>query len=202
MLERIMRLRRGEARVTLEETVTNAGNAPAHFVWGHHCVVGPPLLEAGCELRTPARVLVTIPEMWEDTARLAPGQQEPWPHARLRSGGLVDLSRVPGPEAGSHDDVYLTGLAAGWTEVWNPRLRLGFRLEWDSALFRWLISWQPYGGAEAMPLRGAYALGIEPWVTRLNLEQAVAAGEAGLLEGGESVGTVVSAVVTGGERRE
>ena len=105
-----------------------------------------------------------------------------------------NLSRVPGPEDGSHDDAYLTDLAAGWTEVWNPRLGLGFRLEWDPALFRWLISWQPYGGAAAMPLRGAYALGIEPWTTRLSLEQAVTAGEARLLPGGESVGTVVSAL--------
>ena len=78
--------------------------------------------------------------------------------------------------AGSHDDVYLTGLGDGWVEVGNTDLGLAFRLEFDERLFRWLISWQPYGGAEALPLAGSYALGIEPWTTRLNLEQAVAAG--------------------------
>jgi galactose mutarotase-like enzyme len=195
VLERVMRLRVGEGRLALDETVTNEGHVPAHFVWGHHCVVGPPFLEAGCELRAAAQTIVTIPEMWEETARLAPGQRESWPRARLRSGGTVDLSRVPGPDAGSHDDVYLTDLNAGWAEVRNPRLTMGFRLEWDASVFRWLISWQPYGGAEAMPLRGAYALGVEPWTTRLNLEQAVAVGEAWVLGVGESFRTRVSASV-------
>jgi galactose mutarotase-like enzyme len=194
-LARVMRLRRGEARLRLAETVTNVGEAPAPFVWGHHCVLGPPFLEAGCELRTPAKTLMTIPEMWEETARLEPGQQEPWPHARLRGGGRVDLRQVPGTEAGSHDDVYLTDLPEGWTEVWNPHRRLGFRLEWDASLFRWIISWQPYGGARAMPLAGAYALGIEPWTTRLNLEQAVQAGEARWIDPGESFETRLSATI-------
>ena len=48
----------------------------------------------------------------------------------------------------------------------------------DHELFRWLISWQPYGGALEEPLAGSYALGIEPWVSRLPLGQAVEAGEA------------------------
>jgi hypothetical protein len=69
----------------------------------------------------------------------------------------------------------------------------GFRLEWDLAVFRWLISWQPFGGAHAMPLRGAYALGIEPWTSGGNLAAAVAAGEAIELAGGESVATTVVA---------
>ena len=123
------------------------------FTWGHHCVVGPPFLEAGCRLDAPARTIVTIPEMWEDTARLAPGQRSPWPHAELRAGGTVDLREVPGPEAGSHDDVYLTDLAVGYVAVENPRLELAFRLDFDPAVFRWIISWQPYGGAEAHAAR-------------------------------------------------
>jgi hypothetical protein len=44
-----------------------------------------------------------------------------------------------------------------------------------------------------MPLAGAYALGLEPWVTRRNLEEAVAAGEAVELEAGGSFGTILRA---------
>lgn len=197
-LERTMRLEGGA--VVLEETVTNESDTPAHFVWGHHCVVGPPFLEAGCRLHTSARTVATIPDLWEETARLEPGQRSSWPRARLRDGGEVDLSEVPGPDARSHDDVYLTDLADGWAAVENPRLGLAFRLRWDPEVFRWLISWQPYGGAEAMPLRGAYALGIEPWVTRLNLEQAVTAGEAIELGGRASFGTIIRAGFERGER--
>ena len=193
-LERSMRL--DGASLLLDETVTNDGEQAAHFVWGHHCVLGPPFIEGGCRLRAPARALETIPEVWEETARLEPGQRSPWPRARLRDGaGEVDLSEVPGPEAGSHDDVYLTDLDGGWAAVENPRLGLSFRLEWDPNVFRWIISWQPYGGAEAMPLAGSYALGVEPWVTRRNLADAVVAGEAIELEAAASFSTRVSATI-------
>ena len=45
-------------------------------------------------------------------------------------------------------------------------------------MFRWIIAWQPYGGAKAMPLTGAYALGIEPWVAQGSLAAAAASGDA------------------------
>ena len=53
-LERVMRLERGKPELVLEETVRNESDRPAHFVWGHHCVVGPPFLEQGCRLELPA----------------------------------------------------------------------------------------------------------------------------------------------------
>jgi hypothetical protein len=193
LLERVMRLE--GTSLVLEERVRNEGGEPSHFVWGHHCVLGPPFLEAGCRLSVPARTIETIPEMWEETARLEPGQREAWPQARLRRGGTADLTTVPGPEAESHDDVYLTDLDGGWASVENPRLGLSFRLEWDPAVFRWVISWQPYGGARAMPLAGSYALGVEPWVTRLNLEQAVEAGQAIELEAGAEFETTLRAEI-------
>jgi hypothetical protein len=190
-LERLVRL--DGRSLVLEERVTNESAEPAHFVWGHHCVVGPPFLEGGCRLDVPAGTIETIPELWEETARLEPAQRSTWPHARLRHGGSVDISVVPGPEAGSHDDVYLTDLATGRAAVLNIRLGLAFELEWDPSIFRWVIVWQPYGGAEAMPLRGSYALGVEPWVSRGNLQQALAAGVALELSGGASFETMVRA---------
>lgn len=198
-LERTMALKGGA--LVLAETVTNRESDPAHFVWGHHCVVGPPFLEAGCRLRLAATTLVTPEEPWEDTNRLEPGQRARWPHGRLRSGGTVDLSLVPGPEAGTHDDVYVTGLSDGRVEVENPRLPLAFRLEWDARVFPWLVAWQPYGGASAMPLRGTYALGIEPWSSSVNLERAAATGEASVLAGGETLVTELRATFVRASRR-
>jgi Domain of unknown function (DUF4432) len=197
-LARTMRLAAGSRRLVLDETVTNCSHEPTQFVWGHHCVLGAPLVAAGARLRTGARTIVTIPEMWEDTARLEPGQRSPWPLARGRDGQEVDLSRVPGPEAGSHDDVYLTDVDEGVAEVLNPALGLGFRLTWDASMFRWIISWQAYGGARAMPLRDSYALGVEPWVAGDNLASAIAAGEALTLAGGASLATSLVAEVVYG----
>ncbi len=131
-LERLMRLREGAPELVLDSRVVNESDEPAHFVWGQHCVLGPPFLEPGCRLEVPARTIVTSPVLWEpETARLALGQREPWPHARLRSGGTVDLRDVPGPEAESHDDLFVTDLEAGWLSVRKPHATLTFRLEWD-----------------------------------------------------------------------
>jgi hypothetical protein len=177
-LERVMRLRRDRPRLELDETVVSRSERTEPFVWGHHCVLGPPLVGEGATLRTSARTIMTVPEMWEETARLVPGQRSAWPYAELRWGGQADLSRIPGPDMGSHDDVYLTDLDAGWAEVENRQAGLRVRMEWDARVFPWIISWQPYGGARAMPLAGAYALGVEPWVSGGNLAEAVAGGTA------------------------
>lgn len=197
-LERTMQIERASTRLTLDETVTNIGNTDQHFVWGHHCVVGGPWLEAGCKLDAPARAIVTGDVIYEEkTARLAPGQREPWPNARTRSGGTVDLSVIPGPEAHSHDDAFLTDLAEGRVSVTNPRLGLTFSLHWDVKVFKWIVNWQIYGGAEALPFKGmAYGVGIEPWVSNKPLGPAVEAGEAIKLTPGETFSTAVIAQVT------
>jgi galactose mutarotase-like enzyme len=196
-LERTLRVDDSTPTLEIESVATNVGDEPAHFVWGQHCVLGAPLLEAGCTLELPARTIVTRPELWEpETAALAPGQQETWPHARLRAGGTTDLREIPGPERRSHDDIYIGDLDATWLAVTNPRLGLTFRLEWEPAALAWVILWQAYGGADAPPLTGSYALGVEPWTSRLNLEDAVTAGEAIELASGGRFATHFTARVT------
>ena len=184
VLERTMRLPPGTARLVLEETVTNPGSRPADFVWGHHIVLGAPFLEDGCRVDIPAATVVTPDELYEPaSARLAPGQRQPWPMALgRRPGERVDLRHVPGPQVHGHDDAYLVGLREGRLAVTSPRQRLRFALAWDAAVFRCIVFWQPFGGVEQPPLTGIYGLGVEPWVSRFNLAQAVAQGEALRLE--------------------
>jgi hypothetical protein len=197
-LERVMRLERGSPQLILDETVTNLGATDQHFVWGHHVVVGGPWFEAGCKLDAPARTIVTGDVLYEEkTARLAPGQREPWPHARTRDGGRVDLSIIPGPEAHSHDDALITDLSEGRVSVTNPRLNLTFSLHWDVAVFKWIVNWQIYGGADLPPFKGmAYGAGIEPWVSSKALGPAVEAGEAIQLAPREKFSTTLIAEVT------
>jgi hypothetical protein len=195
-LERTLRVDDGTSKLEIESVATNVGDEPAHFVWGQHCVVGAPLLEEGCRLELPARTIVTRPELWEpETAALVPGQREAWPNALLREGGTTDLREIPGPERRSHDDMYIGDLEETWLAVTNPRLGLTFRLEWEPAELAWVILWQAYGGADAAPLTGSYALGVEPWTSRLNLEDAVAAGEAIELAPGGRLATRFAASV-------
>src|SRR5436190_2950932 len=196
-LQRTLLVEDGRPELEIESVATNVGHEPAHFVWGQHCVLGAPLLEDGCRLELPASTIVTRPELWEpQTAALVPGQQEAWPNARLRAGGWTDLREIPGPERRSHDDVYVSGLETTSLSVSNPRLGLTFRLDWTPAELGWVILWQAYGGADEPPLTGSYALGVEPWTSRLNLEEALASGEAVELAPGDRFTTRFRAGVT------
>ncbi len=190
-LERRMSLSAGSPTLSLDETVRNYSSATAEFVWGHHIVLGAPFLEEGCRLEIPAAELLTPPVAYEPaTARLAPGQEARWPHARGRAPGeLIDLREIPGPQAHSHDDAFLGGLTEGRLTVDNPRLGLRFGLGWDAEVFPWVTFWQPYGGADLPPLTGIYGMGVEPWMSRFCLAEAIARGEARTLPPGGAFNT-------------
>ena len=196
-LTRRMRLPEEGAALEIESTVENLSAQVQHFVWGHHIVLGGDFIEGGCRLEIPAGRLVTPEALYEPaTAVLAPGQDEPWPMARgRRPGERIDLRVIPGPEARAHDDACLTDLAEGCWTVVNPRLRLGLRLEWEASVFPWVQLWTPYGGADLPPLTGIYGLGLEPWVSRFPLEQAIEQGQARALGPTQSLTTVVRARV-------
>jgi len=191
-LERWMTLPDGESMFILSGKVTNRSSEPCEFVWGQHVTLGGNFLEQGCVLEAPAGRIITPEQLTEPaTARLAPGQDSPWPCAVGRNGERIDLRLIPGPEAHTHDDAFLTGFTEGWLSVTNPRLGLRFRLDWDAQVYPWITLWQPYGGAEDPPLTGIYGVGIEPWVSRFPLAQAIQAGQARSLEPGKSLETEV-----------
>ena len=197
-LTRLLRLPCRTPALVVEEAVTNESDASAYLVWGHHLVLGGGFLEADCRLEVPTCTLITPDELYEpETARLAAGQRQPWPFAHGRHPGeRVDLRDIPGPVAHSHDDVFLTGFSRGYAAVSNPRLGLRFSLEWDAALFRYICLWQPFSGADRPPLTGIYGLGLEPWVSRYNLAQAIRCGEAIELKPRQVLRTMLRASVS------
>jgi hypothetical protein len=197
LLERTMRLRAGTAQLEILGRVTNLSDQACEFVWGHHVTLGEAFLDGASRLDVSASTILTPPALYEPgTARLAPGQSRPWPNARNRQGGTIDLSRIPDRSAHSHDDAFLTGLENGSFSVASPGCGLCFTLQWDEQLFPWIAFWQPYGGADMPPFTGMYGVGIEPWVSQFTLAEAVEKGQAQRLAGGASLQTRLVASVT------
>jgi hypothetical protein len=197
LLERCMRLRAGEPSLEILEKVTNESDRPGEFVWGHHVTLGEAFLKDGSRLEVPAKTIRTPDPVFEPkTARLAAGQVSSWPLAQGRDGGTVDLRVIPGRQSHSHDDAYLSGLERGHIQVTSPGSGLRFSLDWDIGVFPWLVLWQPYGGAELPPLTDMYGVGIEPWVSRFSLAEAIQKGEAQTLGGGQSLETWLRASIT------
>ncbi len=197
LLERTMRLRAGEARLEIQGRVTNESDQPCEFVWGHHVTLGEAFLNGDSWLEIPARTVQTPDVIYEPrTARLAAGQTTPWPMAQGRKGETIDLRLIPGKQVHSHDDAFLTDLECGHYSVVSLRHRLRFSLDWDEKLFPWIVLWQPYGGADQPPFTGLYGVGIEPWVSRYSLTEAIEKGEARTLAGGQSLESKLIVSVT------
>jgi hypothetical protein len=196
-MERTMRLRAGTAQLETLGKVTNESDRACEFVWGHHVTLGEAFLDGESRLDVPARTVLTPDVLFEPgTARLAPGQISPWPTARDRQGGTIDLASIPGRQVHSHDDAFLTGLERGHYSVTSPSRELRFSLDWDETLFPWIAFWQPYAGADLAPFTGMYGVGIEPWISRYSLTEAVEKGQARCLAGRASLHTRLVASVT------
>lgn len=177
-LERVITLTDQAGEVRIEDTVVNRAHEPCEFVLGHHCAFGAPLVQPGATVGLDSATVFTVDEYWDDNARVRAGQRTTWPFVTGRDGGQIDLRAIGGPDLESQDDLYMTDLRDGAASISNPDLGLRLSLEWDPRVFRWVVLWQLFGAETNDPLAGAYLLGVEPWTSRLSLEQAVADGSA------------------------
>jgi galactose mutarotase-like enzyme len=197
LLERTMRLHSGAAHLEILGKVTNESSEACEFVWGHHVTLGEAFLGGESWLDVPAKTIITPDLIFEpQTARLAAGQTGSWPVAQGRKGEAIDLRAIPGRQIHTHDDAFLTGLERGHYSVTSLHRKLRFSMDWDEQLFPWITLWQPYGGADVPPFTGMYGVGIEPWVSRYTLAEAVEKGQAHSLTGGESLETRLTVSVT------
>jgi galactose mutarotase-like enzyme len=163
LLERTMRLQSGQAVLTLQESVTNEAGVEMPFLWGHHPAFGPPFLEEGCWLNTPAEIVAVHEGLWSPSNRLDPGSHGTWPNLMGHQQEPVDLRRIPNVRGGSADMFYLAGFQQGWYALTNPRLGLGVALVWPPDVFPYLWVWQEFCGSRESPWFGrTTALGLEP----------------------------------------
>jgi galactose mutarotase-like enzyme len=185
-LRRTMRIRPGSALLEISETATNEGGQPLEFMWGHHPVFGPPLLEPGARLALDGG---TVHPMSGSSEGFQPsGDPTPWPEYVTADGVREDLSVIPEPDARHVSELYIDGLPEGAVSLMNPRLGLGVRLRWDVRLLPYLWLWRTLGPAEGYPWYGrTFSLGLEPFSSvPPAFESARAAGTLLRLEPRES----------------
>jgi hypothetical protein len=161
-LDRTMILESGEPMLQIREKLMNVGDEAMEFMWAHHPAFGWPFLEEGCQIDLPPCEVVVLGSEAPSTSRLVEQQAE-WPHVKGKSGSIVDLSRMPAPEAKAHDLAFLRGFAPGTYSITNPGSGLSFRLAWENKVFPYLWYWQVTRGAFGYPWYGTtYNLALEP----------------------------------------
>jgi hypothetical protein len=162
-MQRRMELGFGASTVRCTESITNLGADRLPYMWGHHPAYGAPFLGAGARLTVPAATYLADASNAPPAARVAAHVRSSWPHAGTPDGGTVDVSLIPGPEAGTADMGYILDLEDGWYALESPMTGLGLAVAWPRAVLPCLWLWQEFRGGTDYPWYGrAYVMGVEP----------------------------------------
>lgn len=199
-LERIMRLNRGKPTLFIEETLTNLSNQDQDFMWGHHPAFGAPFLREGVRLFIPAARGEVHQPQFSTSGIFEPATTFDWPFIQS-NGHTIDLSLVPGANAGYSDLIYLKRLSAGWYALLDPRTQIGFGLAWQKEIFPYLWFWLVYGKAPDFPWWDrVFCLALEPWTSIPNsLPKAIEMGTQFILKGGEKIQIALTATAITGK---
>ena len=191
-LDRTMTLQRGIPSLFVEEELTNLSPSPVEFMWGHHPAFGAPFLHKGVRLFLPECKATSHSPSFAESSILEPGSQFTWPLASLPEDAdneHIDLSIVPGSEAGFSELIYLKDLADGWYAVVDPERKLGFGLAWQKEVMPHLWFWSVYGRFPGYPWWDrVYVIALEPWTSiPNNLNIAKEWETQATLKGGEQL---------------
>lgn len=190
-LERTLELREDEPVLRARYRLTNLDVRPLPFLWGIHPSFGV----------TPAhRIDAPKGGMWVGVSSGptmgAVGATYRWPMQADPGavGGTRDVRRVlPASEAvfGGH---WAIDLEDGWLALTDTVARRGVAIAFPVDIFPHAWLWQVYGG-----WRGHHHVCLEPWTGYpMQLEEALAAGRARVLEPGESLEAEVAFIVFAG----
>jgi hypothetical protein len=199
-VEKTLTMEPGRAALMISERVTNEAGEPLHLMWGQHIAFGRPFLDEGAVIDAPARRFIAhVPREGLEPRQFKPGSESDWPNAISPDDESVDASQVPAYGARRGQELaYLAELSDGWLAITNPARQVGFGLNFDRELFRYIWMYQQLGDvATGYPNWGrAHCVVLEPWTSfpGTGLNDVVANGTALALGAGERVETRYCAV--------
>ncbi len=197
LIEKTLTLVAGNATLSIAERLTNESRTALDVAWGQHIAFGLPFLKEGANISTNARKFEAETGMPEHR-RFQPGLETDFPKA-FNINGLEDDARIVPPESAApySDLAYLSDFdEQGYYALKNEDKNVGFALQWDARIFKYLWYWQERYATQDAPWWGhTYAVALEPWTNRWRADPqtSIDAGEWLHLAAGEIVTTQLSA---------
>ena len=191
-------IRSQSTALEFEEVLTNTGDEDFQFMWGHHPAVGHPFLDESCVIDIPEGAVGQVYQVdFSGNSPFEPGQEFAWPFAKARSGETIDLSHVMAPEKKIAFNTYIKNLKEGWYGITNLKKGIGFGMQWDVAVFKYLLLWSVYRGFYGFPWYGrTYNIALEPYsAIPDSLDEVIKLGRALRLPPGQRLGTKFRAVI-------
>ena len=163
-LVRRMALESGSTFLRLDERVTNLGEEPLAYAWGHHPALGAPFLEEGCRIELPDCEVAQTTYAKGLNRRFAAEVKGRFPYLPMQDGSRGRVDVIPGKTARSEDVFQFHGFNEGRCAVRNPKRGISFVLRWPADIFPYLWCWQVCGGSFGYPYYGrTYTLAVEPF---------------------------------------
>lgn len=199
-LEKTLRMVIDNPTLFIEEKVTNLSPDSQDFMWGHHPAFGAPFLKEGLKLIIPAKTGIVHTPKFAPTGLLEPGKEFAWPTIQAEEK-MVNLSTVPGPDAGFSELLYLKDLTDGWYAVLDEDKKIGIGFSWDLRVFPYLWFWCVYGKFPGYPWWDrVYCIALEPWTSiPNNLNDAIRTNRQFTIKGGDSITTKLQATAIQGK---
>jgi hypothetical protein len=166
-IEKTLTINRERPALQISEKLTNLSQTHLDLMWGHHIAFGLPFLESGASIDVNARKVVSEPTMPEPRM-FKPGIITDWPMAEKPTGGQTNASIVPDVKASPYSDLsYLWDFNGnGRYSIRNVKDNIGFSLDWDSKVFKYLWYWQERYATKDFPWWGScYTIALEPWTS-------------------------------------
>ena len=193
-VEKTLTLNANEAKLYIEETLTNRAGESVHCMWGQHIAFGRPFLDECAVIDVPdCKFLVHEAMDGYEPRRFQPESISAINQVPAADGsGVVDARDVPAyGGAKAQEMAYLTELQDGWYAISNPHKNAGFGVRFDHSLFKYIWYWQQLGDvASGYPWWGKlHCTALEPWTSypTNGLNDAVNNGSALQLAAGETV---------------
>lgn len=184
LLEKTFTIKSEIPSLFIEEKVTNIGEAPIGFQWGHHPNIGGQFLNEDCIIDVPECEVSFQDEV--EGSRFNAGTKGNWPYIIDKEGIVINLSHMPPRKSGINEFITLTDFKAGWGSVRNVKKGIGIGFSWDVEMFKNSLIWISANNDKGHHHHGGtYVMCILPKNTEtLGLESGDRAGELPVIEGG------------------
>jgi uncharacterized protein DUF4432 len=195
-IERTMRVEQGRAVLAISERITNEGDEPMAYMWGHHPAFGGPFVSEACRIDLDAKSIRADDLYDPPNNPMEMDRTYSWPTVE-RAGRQYDLSRIPARSRPSACLGYLQDFTSGWYGITNTEMGFGVGLTWPVEIFPYAWLWRELSSSSGYPwYRAAHTMAIEPFTTipGRGLVTAIEKGTHRTLEPGASVAANLQAV--------
>jgi galactose mutarotase-like enzyme len=164
-IERTMHVETGKPILYIDEQITNEGDEPMAYMWGHHPAYGAPFLSESCRIDLDAKSIRADDAYDPPNNPMHPDRDYAWPMVE-RDGRKHDLSRVPPKCEPSACLGYLHDFKSGWYGITNTAMGFGIGLTWPVEVFPYAWLWRELSSSSGYPwYRAAHTMAIEPFTT-------------------------------------